>query len=308
MGIASRPIWFAPPTAAVTVEESEDTMSETQSVQGSVETALPGKPFYRRTEWWLTIIAIVFGGLLGSGVLGIDSIAAHISGMIVTALAAVGYTVGRTIAKSSDGLGRPGYKSSEFWTSLASGGLVAVQGAGLLQSGSQAEAILSAVLTVLPTLTYAIGRGKVKSDAFLLVLILAIGLPACSGWQVTNEKYFAAAHAVFEKGSTTGQDYFEKRCQAEAIACRDARRAAEAKGDAPAVETALSCPLAKNCLDALSEFDKVCVSGELAVLDGLALTKLGEAVAAKDVKSVLERVKGLASAVQTTLSDLGVTP
>jgi len=44
------------------------------------------------------------------------------------------------------------------------------------------------------------------------------------------------------------------------------------------------------------------------VHDGLALTKLGEAVAAKDVKSVLERVKGLASAVQTTLSDLGVTP
>jgi len=308
MGIASRPIRFAPPTAFVTAERSEETMSETQSVQGSVETALPGKPFYKRTEWWLLVISLVFGSLLGSGLLGVNNPVATIAGMIVTALASVGYTIGATIVKATEGLNKPGWRTSEFWGALTSGGLVAFQGTELLQRGSQGDAILTAILTVLPTLTYAIGRGKVKANAFFAVLLLAIAIPGCSTWQVTTEKYLAGAHGVFQAAADVGQKYFAERCQAEAVVCRDARRAAEAKGDAQAVAAALACPAAKNCLDALSKFDLVCISGELAVLDGLALTKLGEVVAGKDVQGILDKVKGLISAAQTTLADLGVAP
>lgn len=284
------------------------TITNEKEVQGQLETTLPPKPFYQRTEFWLSLAALIIGGLMGSGIIGPATPTARVLGMLIEVLSAMGYTIARTMAKGPDGMTAPGYKSSEFWLSALAAGGSLLQSMDAIPSGSPLEAIIAALLATLAPGTYAVARGKLKSNAVLSIIALTLFVSGCASWQTTTERYLSGAHGVFQAAADGGQKYFAERCKAEALVCRDARRAAEAKGDAKAVEAALACPTVKNCLAALQRFDAICIAGELAVLDGLASVKLAGAAQSKDVQATLDRVKELVSAVQTTLSDLGVTP
>ena len=60
------------------------------------------KPGYKTTEFWLTVIVTVCSLLWGAGVVDADSPATgadKVFGFVVSALAALGYTVSRGLAK-----------------------------------------------------------------------------------------------------------------------------------------------------------------------------------------------------------------
>lgn len=57
------------------------------------------KPGYQTTEFWLSAAAKLLGLLFASGVLGDGSIGMRIAGLAATVLAALGYTVSRSMVK-----------------------------------------------------------------------------------------------------------------------------------------------------------------------------------------------------------------
>jgi hypothetical protein len=65
-------------------------------------TPAPVKPGYKTTEFWLSLLAILVGAVIASGVISPDGTgtAAKIVGGLVTLLGALGYTVQRTTLKS----------------------------------------------------------------------------------------------------------------------------------------------------------------------------------------------------------------
>lgn len=60
--------------------------------------ATPPKPGYKTTEFWLKVAAMVLTALYASGSLT-NSTAMAIAGIAATILAALGYTVSRTLVK-----------------------------------------------------------------------------------------------------------------------------------------------------------------------------------------------------------------
>ena len=69
---------------------------------------------------------------------------------------------------------KPGYKTTEFWTSLAAGLLGVATTLGLFtpdQAGDlvkAVEAIAGAVLTAAPIIGYALSRGSAKGGALVM--------------------------------------------------------------------------------------------------------------------------------------------
>ena len=57
------------------------------------------KPGYKTTEFWLSTVAMLVGAALASGAIGEGSQAEKIVGFIASALASLGYTVSRGMAK-----------------------------------------------------------------------------------------------------------------------------------------------------------------------------------------------------------------
>lgn len=60
---------------------------------------MPDKPGWKTTEFWLTLVATIGVAILNVGLLPDGSIAVKITMAIVAALAALGYTAGRTYVK-----------------------------------------------------------------------------------------------------------------------------------------------------------------------------------------------------------------
>ncbi len=58
------------------------------------------KPFYTRTEFWLTFLVAVLGAFLASDLVPQTHIAMKICGLAMTVLATLGYTVGRSYVKA----------------------------------------------------------------------------------------------------------------------------------------------------------------------------------------------------------------
>lgn len=58
-----------------------------------------GKKGLKTTEYWLTAVAVVVGALVSSGVIGEDTVIYKWLGIVGSALAALGYSVSRGIAK-----------------------------------------------------------------------------------------------------------------------------------------------------------------------------------------------------------------
>lgn len=62
------------------------------------------KPGYKTTEFWLSLAAMIVGAIMASGLLEktASPIDNQIVGIIVSVLAALGYTVGRGFVKAAD--------------------------------------------------------------------------------------------------------------------------------------------------------------------------------------------------------------
>lgn len=59
----------------------------------------PLKPGFKTTEFWLSLAAVVVGAIAASGVVPSDSTWERVVGLVVSALAAVGYTGARLSLK-----------------------------------------------------------------------------------------------------------------------------------------------------------------------------------------------------------------
>jgi len=60
------------------------------------------KSGYKTTEFWLTLLAILLGAFVASGLLPTEHVAIKVAGMVTTVLAALGYTLGRVSAKNTE--------------------------------------------------------------------------------------------------------------------------------------------------------------------------------------------------------------
>jgi hypothetical protein len=64
------------------------------------------KPGYKTTEFYLSLCALVCGTIMASGAVSDTGTIAKICGGVLSVLAALGYTVSRTVVKSTDVLRR----------------------------------------------------------------------------------------------------------------------------------------------------------------------------------------------------------
>lgn len=117
----------------------------------------------RSTEFWFSLLSIIVGGLVGAGVLGDGTIYARIGGWGVTALGSMGYTYARTLAKSTEGAMKAGWKTSEFWKSLAAALIVWLQSSQLIPADSKWADVLGQSIALLPVGAYMVSRGALKS-------------------------------------------------------------------------------------------------------------------------------------------------
>ena len=59
------------------------------------------RPGLKTTEFWLSLLVVLLGALATSGLFADDSQALKITGLAITVLGALGYTVSRGVAKRS---------------------------------------------------------------------------------------------------------------------------------------------------------------------------------------------------------------
>lgn len=59
------------------------------------------KPGWKTTEFWLSLLAMIVAALMSADVFADASTGAKVLGFVSSALAAVGYTAGRVLVKSS---------------------------------------------------------------------------------------------------------------------------------------------------------------------------------------------------------------
>ena len=60
------------------------------------------KPGYKTTEFYLSLLAIICGAILTSGIVSDTGTVAKIVGGVLSVLAALGYTASRTVVKSGE--------------------------------------------------------------------------------------------------------------------------------------------------------------------------------------------------------------
>jgi hypothetical protein len=60
------------------------------------------KPGYKTTEFWLSLAAVAAGAVVASGVIPAESVWERVIGLVVSALAALGYTGARLALKKAD--------------------------------------------------------------------------------------------------------------------------------------------------------------------------------------------------------------
>lgn len=59
------------------------------------------KPGYKTTEFWISLAAVIIGSVVASGIVPADSVWERIIGLVVSALAALGYTGARLSIKKA---------------------------------------------------------------------------------------------------------------------------------------------------------------------------------------------------------------
>jgi len=79
-------------------------VEETDVMVAKIETERKGvslmtKPGYKSTEAWITLVLVIIGGLLSTGIIGDGTQVAQILGTVTTIASALGYTASRTAIK-----------------------------------------------------------------------------------------------------------------------------------------------------------------------------------------------------------------
>ena len=59
------------------------------------------RPWYKTTEFWISLAAVIIGSVVASGIVPADSVWERIIGLVVSALAALGYTGARLSIKKA---------------------------------------------------------------------------------------------------------------------------------------------------------------------------------------------------------------
>jgi exo-beta-1,3-glucanase (GH17 family) len=59
------------------------------------------RPGYKTTEFWISLAAVIIGSVVASGIVPADSVWERIIGLVVSALAALGYTGARLSIKKA---------------------------------------------------------------------------------------------------------------------------------------------------------------------------------------------------------------
>jgi hypothetical protein len=175
----------------------------------------------KTTEFWLSILAILLGALMGAGVIGDGTIYAKVGGWLVAALGSSGYTIARTLSKlNTDAAGKPGWKTSEFWKALAVAGLTWAQ-SHAVPAGSGIADVIGQLLTLLPVGTYMVSRGVAKGAiaeaakaAAMFLLLGSIALSGCAGLQKVASSCGGVAKSAVD--SLTQQAYDSATSQADA--------------------------------------------------------------------------------------------
>ena len=73
---------------------------DTTAAAGATTPATPVKPGYKTTEFWLTAGATVVGLVIASGLVPDTGMWPKVVALVVSAFAAMGYTVSRTAVKN----------------------------------------------------------------------------------------------------------------------------------------------------------------------------------------------------------------
>lgn len=143
----------------------------------AMEATTPGtKPGYKTTEFWLTCLAQVVSGLYASGAIGDGTAIARILGVIASMLVAAGYTLSRGVAKSGSAEPtKPGWKTTEFWLTLASTAVALATGSGAVMGGTVLGKVIEIATTVLGLLGYVTSRGIAKSKMATGLIIAPAG-------------------------------------------------------------------------------------------------------------------------------------
>lgn len=99
-----------------------------------------------------------------------------------TTTEATSSATGTTLTATASTTTKPGYKTTEFYLSLAAALVGALLTSGLLADGSQAMRIAGMAAFALATLGYTVSRGAAKRGGSALVLIFALAIaPTSSG-------------------------------------------------------------------------------------------------------------------------------
>jgi len=122
------------------------------------------KSGWKSSEFWLTIAAWIVGLLLDSGLLG-QGLATKGLGMVAASLATMGYQYTRGKLKEVVESGKPGFKTSEFWLTIAAWIVGSLIDSGFLVDGSPALNGIGMLSAAMTQMGYSYARVKAKLPA-----------------------------------------------------------------------------------------------------------------------------------------------
>lgn len=123
------------------------------------------KPGWKTSEFWLSLLVVVLGAGVASGKVGDTGTIAKVVALGVSVLGALNYTFVRSSIKRREGSDKPGWRTTEFWLSLAAIVVSMVTASGLAVDGSTLATIVGLAASVLGAMGYTRGRGAVKTPS-----------------------------------------------------------------------------------------------------------------------------------------------
>jgi hypothetical protein len=76
-------------------------MSDAKATIETPAAPAAAKPGFKTTEFWISLAAVLVGAVVASGIIPADSVWERVAGLVVSALAALGYTGARLAVKTA---------------------------------------------------------------------------------------------------------------------------------------------------------------------------------------------------------------
>lgn len=184
---------------------------------------------------------------------------------------------------------KPGWRSTEFWLSVAAFAVGVFLLSGALPSDHWSVKLGGALAVGLAALGYSFSRGATKGGAGVLLplaLALVVASAGCgASWQQTTKTSLDAASAAAEVAHVSIRGHYDRRCEERARECAAAKLP--------------DCPSLKTCQDerhkgvaVLSGVQTACMLGYSAIAIADKPTALAKALeAAKAVAELLAALK-----------------